>query len=336
MVRHIRKKSLCVPALLVIVIITGIQIFGFFKRPSSDYSITITSQSTVTPEGSQNPIGDQLSPNTAKSVTGEVHRSSTVTDRSIPPTDYTMHIVTYYHSLTLRNRKTQGDEDKQNSKAAFLQRVQEELFALQKNLNHSHVEMVHLLAENGTTLSNILRKEGLGSWMWKIHIHEIGREPKMKDAFQYISDNLVNETVMFANGDIYLGKGFDKINVTEMGKQKIMYALTRHNSPEGNCTTNAAACNKPYVGSHDAFMINLVEQINETVFEEIDYEMATWGSENRLMWAFKTIMNFCLLNPCSTLETFHYHCSKTRPERIRVNIDGKSALVPPTTRLTCD
>ena len=41
---------------------------------------------------------------------------------------------------------------------------------------------------------------------------------------------------MFANGDIYLGEGFDRINVTGMSEQKIMYALTRHNSPERNCT----------------------------------------------------------------------------------------------------
>ena len=45
----------------------------------------------------------------------------------------------------------------------------------------------------------------------------------MKDAFQYISNNLLNEAVMFVNGDIYLGKGFDRINVMQMSEQKIMY-----------------------------------------------------------------------------------------------------------------
>ena len=83
-------------------------------------------------------------------------------------------------------------------------------------------------------------------------------------------------------------------------------------------------------------MINLVEPITEAVFKEIDYEMSIWGSENRLTWAFKNLMNFCLLNPCSILETFHYHCSEFCPERIRVNVDEKNAMVHPTTRLTCD
>ena len=101
---------------------------------------------------------------------------------------------------------------------------------------------------------------------------------------------------MFANGDIYLGEGFDRINVTGMSEQKIMYALTRHNSPVRE-KLYVYACNKPYVGSHDAYMINLVEPITEAVFKEIDYEMSIWGSENRLMWAFKNLMNFCLLNP---------------------------------------
>ena len=217
---------------------------------------------------------------------------------------------------------------------AVLQRVDEELFVLRKNLNHPLVRSVHLLAENRTALDEFLRNKGLGIWFEKIHIHENGRPARMKDIFQYISDKLLNKTAIYANGDIYLGRGFDRINVIKMREQKIMYALTRHPSPEGKCT-QGAACNKPYVGSHDVFVINLAEPIPEVVLKEIDYETGFPGMENRLMWAFKTFMNFCLLNPCSILETFHYHCSSFRSSGSQVNMGGKSAIAYPTTNLTC-
>ena len=335
-VLYVKKKGLCVPALLVIIVIIAVK-YSSFKSPT-DYSITIIPQSAVIPKedlvSTRRRLGRIRDQNTTKSVAAKTHRSFTVTGGPIPAMDYKMHIVTYYHSLTLRIRKSHEDKDKIS--AATLQRVKEELFALQKNLNHPHVKMVHLLAENGTTLGNFLKKGRLGGWFKKIHIHDIGRNARMKDAFQYISNNLLNATVMLVNGDIYLGKGFDRINVTQMSEQKIMYALTRHNSPEESCTLNKATCNELYVGAHDAFMINLVEPIPQAVLKEIDYDMGVWGSENRLMWAFKTLMNFCLLNPCSILTTFHYHCSESRPERIQVSIDGKRALAYPTTRLTCE
>ena len=119
--------------------------------------------------------------------------------------------------------------------------------------------------------------------------------------------------------------------------QKIMYALTRHPSPERKCT-QGATCNKPYVGSHDSFVINLAEPIPEVVLEEIDYETGFLGIENCLMWAFKTLnnfMNFCILNPSSILKTFHYHCSSFQSNGSQVNVCGKSAIAYPTTNLTC-
>ena len=367
-----KKVVFSVLALAVVVIIVE---SGYFTPPNSSDSIRMSSQSVTTKKDFASteiqlvPTHDLLSlgttklareqlvrsktpPSTTKSAAAEhvqlgrysvvttkssteqVVHSSVGDKKSITPTKFLTHVVTYLHSITLLCRNIEESERHKINSSAVLQRADEELFVLRKNLNHPLVKSVHLLAENKTALDIFLRNKGLGSWSEKIHIYENGRQTRMKDVLQYISKELLNETVLYANGDIYLGRGFDRINVIKMREQKIMYALTRHPSPEGKCT-QGVACNKPYVGSHDVFVMNLVEPIPEVVLNEIDCELGFPGIENRLMWAFKTFMNFCLLNPCSILETFHYHCSSFRSNRSRVNEGGKSAIAYPTTNLTC-
>ena len=159
----------------------------------------------------------------------------------------------------------------------------------------------------------------------------------MRDIFQYISESLVNKTTIFANGDIYLGDGFDRVNTTQMRDQRIMYGLTRHHAPEGNCSEDEfeVSCNHKYIGSHDTFMIHLKEPIPHAFLKELEYEMSFWGSENRLMWVFRDKMDFCILNPCNILKTFHYHCSGFRTSHTRVNLNEKNALAAPTDNMIC-
>ncbi len=49
----------------------------------------------------------------------------------------------------------------------------------------------------------------------------------MRGVFQCISDNLTNKDVMYANGDIYLGNGFAKVDANALSKRGISsYALS--------------------------------------------------------------------------------------------------------------
>ena len=179
-----------------------------------------------------------------------------------------------------------------------------------------------------------MRKEGVGDD--KVSIYDNGRPPTMKQVFQYISDHLMNKIVVVSNGDIYLGSGFDRLNHAIMIEQRIMYTLTRHHAPESNCTEGGALCSTAYYGSHDTFVFILNEPIPSDVLDELDYQLGSPGSENRLMWAFKTKLNYCLLNPCSVLETYHFHCSGVRTYHERINTKGRTAMCPPSEHLACD
>ena len=245
-------------------------------------------------------------------------------------TELQINLVTFYHSITVftrvENHSVNSFEDK------FLERVSEELFVLQNNLHHPLIAKVHILAEDADILMDFLIKKKTN--LQKIVVHNNGKVATMRDIFQYISENLVNKTSIFANGDIYLGDGFDRVNTTLMRDERIMYALTRHHAPERNCSEEFS-CNKPYVGSHDTFMVHLTEPIPHAFLKELEYEMSFWGSENRLMWVFRDKMDFCVLNPCNIFKTFHYHCSGFRNNRTRVNLKRKDALAAPTGNMTC-
>ena len=226
-----------------------------------------------------------------------------------------INLVTFYHSITVFTRVENHSIN--SFEAKFLQRVSEEVFVLRKNLHHPLIAKVHILAEHKNLLMDFLIEKKTN--LQKIVIHNNGKVATMRDIFQYISKNLVNKTAIFANGDIYLGDGFDRVNTTQMRDKRIMYALTRHHAPERNCSEEEFLCNKPYVGSHDTFMVHLKEPIPQAFLKELEYELSSWGSENRLMWVFKEKMDFCVLNPCNIFKPFHYHCSGFYNNHTRVN-----------------
>ena len=176
-----------------------------------------------------------------------------------------INLVTFYHSITVFTRVENHSIN--SFEAKFLQRVSEELFVFQKNLHHPLIAKVHILAEQENLLMDFLIKKKIN--LQKIVVHN-NWKVTMTDIFQYISKNLVNKTSIFANGDIYLGDGFDRVNTMLMRDERIMYALTRHHAPERNCSEEFS-CNKPYVGSHDAFMIYLKEPIPHAFLEELEY-----------------------------------------------------------------
>ena len=199
---------------------------------------------------------------------------------------------------------------------------------------------VHIIAEDKTMVERYLKSQRLNNWD-KIVVHHNSKPCTYRDVFKYISDYLQNKTVMFANEDIYLGKGFERVDPVMMRDSKIMYVPLRHNSPAfGRCQDKQkqSNCSQKYIGfkSYDSYLFHLKEPVNDAVLREIDFATNAYGLENRCVWAFKTFMHFCILNPCTVLQTFHIHCSGLHgANRICVDVGGKSAGGQVTTKLSC-
>ena len=216
-------------------------------------------------------------------------------------------------------------------------RQQEHVTVLQRNLNHSLINTIHIMTADKASMEEYLRGLDLPN-RHKVEVVENKRWDKMRGIFQYISDNLVNKDAMYANGDIYLGSGFEKVDVREFRTRNIFYALSRRGKQEEACKMkDYCGGDYEYIGAHDAFLFHLKEAIPEVALKELEYKIWDYGAENVLIGVFNQLLHYCTLNPCKVLESYHLHCSGSRrSDRVRINIGSKfNGLASFTDKLSC-
>ena len=201
------------------------------------------------------------------------------------------------------------------------------------------VERIHIFLERDTDLNDIAALNLTEDW--KLKFHFLGRRMRYRDAFQYASNNLLRRNVMIMNADCYVDKGFERLDESILNN-KVMYALTRHETPENVRLCSARDMCGPtstYQGSHDAFLFRLLVPLPYQLLESIDYRPNIGGIEQVLMFNFRKYAQFNIKNPCKILHIVHHHCSGVRlnleerfiqGERIddHLKIKGKFGLSP--------
>ena len=232
---------------------------------------------------------------------------------------------------------TQASED------LIQERLKEYRYVLEKNLAHPLVQCVHVLTTNSTqTLQMFI---GVAN-REKLMISEVKRLELARDPWEYISTNLLNKDMVYANADIYLGNGFQLVDPKVMSENRLAYALTRHVAPEERCNNteehkkytydNLCLSIGYYIGSHDVFLLRLHNPLPPGFLSELNFELASPGIENVVIWLLQTKLKYCVLNPCRTLQTFHYHCSFLRNSKHRrVNHHTNTGRAPFTENLVC-
>ena len=216
-------------------------------------------------------------------------------------------------------------------------REQEHATVLQRNLNHPLISRIHVITADRDGMEKYFRGLDLQN-RHKLVVVESKQWDTMRGVFQYISDNLTNKDVMYANGDIYLGSGFEKVDANVLSKRNIFYALTRLGRQEETCKMpDFCGGDYQYSGTHDVFLFHLKEALTEQVLKELEFKIWDCGAENILIGVFQKLLHYCTLNPCKILESYHLHCSKARHgNRARVNTNGRfNGISPFTTKLTC-
>ena len=223
------------------------------------------------------------------------------------------------------------------SEEVLSEREKEYVTVLQRNLRHDLVRCIHVLTTNAEEIWQHLKKFDLPKNN-KLLISEVKSIEMMRDVFEYISRNLVGRDVMFVNADIWLGNGFDRIDPQVMHRQRIMYTLTRQVTEEEMCApNNGNFCMNHYTGSHDSFLFHVTEALPESALKHLNYRISSLGIENVLIWVFQKQLKYCTLNPCTILETFHFHCSRIHNHEHwpRVNNARNTGLSPFTKSLVC-
>ena len=216
-------------------------------------------------------------------------------------------------------------------------REQEHATVLQRNLNHPLISSIHVITADRDGTEEYFRGSDLQN-RHKLVVVESKQWDTMRGVFQYISDNLTNKDVMYANGDIYLGNGFEKVDANVLSKRNILYALSRLGKQEETCKMpDFCGGDYQYMGSHDVFLFHLKEALSEQVLKELEFMIWDCGTENVIIGVFQKLLHYCTLNPCTILESYHLHCSKVHySNRTRVNTNSRfNGLSPFTTKLTC-
>ena len=204
--------------------------------------------------------------------------------------------------------------------------------ALQRNLNNDRIAAVHVLYEHPETHIHLLHLQLANSS--KLVLHLTNSDPTLAMALEYIQTYLMNKTVILMNQDIYLGGGWEKMSISTLRSNKLMYALTRH-LPRESCPRTASCDEKAeYVGSHDVFVFYVAVNFTMEMLKGLDFGQNGAGMENVLMWYFEKHMGYRLLNPCKIVYVYHNHCVPVKfAQYVRYNNNGKSSLAPFSSKL---
>ncbi|XP_068712173.1 uncharacterized protein [Montipora capricornis] len=193
-----------------------------------------------------------------------------------------------------------------------IERQNEYIYCLQRNLLNPHVEAIHILF--GSLEEPAFIKALRLRMDWKLVFHFLGRRMRYKDAFGYASHVLIRKNTMLMNADNYIDTGFEHLDETSLGN-KTMYALTRHETAENvrRCgVTDFCGPTAKYIGSHDAFLFRLLAPLSREFLDKVDYFTNMDGIEQVLMFNLRKYERFTIKNPCRILRIVHQHCGDFR------------------------
>ena len=166
---------------------------------------------------------------------------------------------------------------------------------------------------------------------YKLVFYKLGRFIHYSDFLNYTSKYLLNKTAMYINSNCYLDKGFENIKPEHLRRNKVVYALSRHETADRakRCNTTDK-CADRCIGSHDAYIFHLAEPFPNKVIENTDYLPILSGIEQVLFFNLCKFGNFTIKNPCKIIYIVHNHCSVYRDHKKRfpndIRMDYKLGL----------
>lgn len=226
-----------------------------------------------------------------------------------------MNLIIQYFRVT-RNTK--------NENYKILKKRQEEYnFCLKKNIENNVVKSIHILFENDEDVKEF---DELNLNSEKIVKFFLGKRLHFKDAFEYANKYLNNEIVIVLHSDIYLLSGFDKIKYKHLNNT--MLALARTNNYDGKKTGRGIRIKKidgkKYCATFDGYCF--LTPVPKKIINVSDHQQNVWGSENKLIYNFKTNA-YNVLTP-NFLKMVHWHLTDIRPNQNENWITKDGELIP--------
>ncbi|XP_055959166.1 uncharacterized protein LOC130014256 [Patella vulgata] len=215
------------------------------------------------------------------------------------------------------------------------ERLAEYIKCLEITLSHPYVSNVHFLYDQPQIIRYI--QTHVTTNQNKLLFHKVNDSTLSSTAYEFVFSYLNGRLVMVNQADVYPGKGLDLISKDVMVSNKLMYALTRHGRVERKCDMRpgTTCTDTGYRGSHDTYIFVPQGKLPPAAWNSLSHRSSAFGIDNVLIWTFKNILKYKVLNPCKVITMFHYHCSGVRPTAAgkRVNNSTNTGMSRPTENL---
>ena len=185
-----------------------------------------------------------------------------------------------------------------------IQRKNEILYTLKKNVQNPFINKIYLLNER------IYTNEELGVTSRKIQQIIINHRMMYLDIFKVIKILNLTGYIIFSNSDIYYDKTIEIIKTSKMHEKKSFIALTRYEAV--NPEKNIIRYNKNIeIQSQDTWILHSNFNIPEKYYHLFDFNFGIPGCDNKITYLFK-ILGYDLYNIPSLIKSYHVHMSNNR------------------------
>ncbi|KAJ3213750.1 hypothetical protein HK099_007197 [Clydaea vesicula] len=240
-------------------------------------------------------------------------------------------------------------------------RTSELIKALDLNLRNPFVDEIHLLQPTVNSNKVLSKKEkkkvnddnyGVKNWNLnqmknnfvqlksnfsinlfrkKVKLSTVLGEGRLQasDAFNYSSTMLRGHIVVLHNLDIYFDKTLALIRPPKSDLNYMTsYFLSRYEEEDNEAKSMIGTqCGKSFIGSHDAIVF--IPPLPKRLVERCNFELGSWGIENRLLWEFERF-GIKGRNPCEDIKIWHSHSSQYKSSWMpQINTDGRSSVAFP-------
>lgn len=205
-------------------------------------------------------------------------------------------------------------------------RLKEIQQCLRFNIENSFISKVYLLNERIYTEEELGIMDSDTKYKEKIVQTNIGRRLKFSDVFAYIDTNNIKGYNVIMNSDIFLDKTIEKVQKSDIHKEKKMIALLRYEYDQTNIVKSKVF--GPRHDSQDTWIIHSTFNIRPEHRRVFEFEFGKPGCDNKITYLM-AVLGYEVVNDPTFIKTYHVHNNQTRDYTIIDRVSDPYALVVP-------
>lgn len=212
----------------------------------------------------------------------------------------------------------------------FLPKTADRVVEIQKclrfNIENPCIAKVYLLNERIYTEEEMGIVDSSAKDKSKIVQSNHGRRLKFSDVFAYIDAQAIKGYNVIVNSDIFLDKSIEKLQKSDLHKEKKMIALLRYEYDPTNIVKSKIF--GPRHDSQDTWILHSNFNIRPEHRKVFDFEFGKPGCDNKITYLM-TILGYEVVNDPTFIKTYHVHSNQTREYTIMDRVSEPFALIVP-------